>query len=60
MDTVTLTCPEVGDWFDRNNKSLELQTKTHEFVYNSKKKGPYHCSYGGNKRYSFYVQGKGE
>lgn len=56
-----MTCPRDGTWFNSKDSKEIGPGSTHTFEYDNKKKGRYHCTYDQeNKRYDFYVQGKGE
>ncbi|XP_029965338.1 T-cell surface glycoprotein CD3 epsilon chain [Salarias fasciatus] len=55
-DNVTLTCPEVGRWFENDKPIPNAETDdTYKFTYMDK--GKYHCEYSG-KKYQFYVEGR--
>lgn len=52
---VTLICPKVGKWIDRNGPIEDSSaSKTYTFLYTSK--GQYRCEYD-SKKYRFYVEG---
>ncbi|XP_044057314.1 T-cell surface glycoprotein CD3 epsilon chain-like isoform X2 [Siniperca chuatsi] len=64
-ENFTMTCPDSGTWFDKDNNELPyfspMPRKSVTFKYDNSKKGPYHCKYGDDasqKKYYFYVQGK--
>ncbi|XP_070826860.1 T-cell surface glycoprotein CD3 epsilon chain-like isoform X1 [Chaetodon trifascialis] len=52
---VTMTCPESGTWYYKNNNVSEGLDYT--LKYDNTKKGLYECKYD-EKIYYFYVQGK--
>lgn len=55
---VTMTCPEPGTWYYKD-KIMDSNT-TLTFTYGNDKKGLYYCEYDSDKKYYFFVQGKGE
>ncbi|XP_020500035.1 T-cell surface glycoprotein CD3 epsilon chain [Labrus bergylta] len=59
-ETVTMTCPEEGTWYEKGNSEMTdlKENKTYVFKYENKKKGLYHCVHDVDKKYYFYVQGK--
>ncbi|XP_037534446.1 T-cell surface glycoprotein CD3 epsilon chain-like [Nematolebias whitei] len=52
--TVTLTCPESGDWFEDAKKLSNVAT---EYTFDYQHQGRYSCKYD-DKTYTFYVKGK--
>lgn len=59
MTSVTMTCPQYGHWFNNKDTSEIYEAEEYTFEYDNKNHGRYHCTYG-DKRYNFYVKGKGE
>nr|ADV78596.1 T cell surface glycoprotein CD3 epsilon [Siniperca chuatsi] len=62
-ENFTMTCPDNGTWFDKDNKIDDTQKEKLTFKYDNSKKGPYRCEYTYNvdsfkQKYYFYVQGK--
>nr|XP_057936286.1 T-cell surface glycoprotein CD3 epsilon chain-like [Doryrhamphus excisus] len=60
-ETFTMTCPEEGVWFKKENEVDKTTNKSHTVHYQGKSKDLYHCQYGKKdsiKKYYFYVEGK--
>lgn len=64
--TVTLTCPDKGDWYDNTIKMNEEESKEIKMDYDESKKNVYQCKYLYDQydtektTYQFYFKGKGE
>ncbi|XP_061638367.1 T-cell surface glycoprotein CD3 epsilon chain-like [Phyllopteryx taeniolatus] len=56
-ENVTMTCPNNGSWFKAGNE-VGYRSNSYTLTYNGKNKGLYHCEYGKNSKYYFYVEGK--
>ncbi|XP_061576489.1 T-cell surface glycoprotein CD3 epsilon chain-like [Cololabis saira] len=57
-ETVTLICPEEGNWYDNNNKVFN-GTRTYTFKF--ERQSQMYCEYDGpirRMKYSFYVKGR--
>lgn len=61
MENVTMICPDKGTWYKKNGQELGEREarKEHTQKYDNDMKGLYHCEFD-NRKYYFYVQGKGE
>ncbi|NP_001117094.1 T-cell surface glycoprotein CD3 epsilon chain isoform 1 precursor [Salmo salar] len=62
--TVTLTCPDKGDWYDNTIKMNEEESKEIKMDYDESKKNVYQCKYLYDQydtektTYQFYFKGK--
>uniref|UniRef100_UPI0037E8C440 T-cell surface glycoprotein CD3 epsilon chain-like n=1 Tax=Semicossyphus pulcher TaxID=241346 RepID=UPI0037E8C440 len=57
--TFTMTCPEKGQWFPKDDPNDNHTAETHTLEYENSRKGPHSCVYVLDKTvYYFYVQGK--
>lgn len=57
----TMTCPKSGTWHYKDKQIMDSPPDTTlTLTYGNDKKGLYYCEYDSDKKYYFFVQGKGE